>query len=78
MVEKGCRWSETDKSKCGDVKQEKEVSALAASGLYFPRHSDFILATNKERALCVSMVTSRLSNDGENKGAETGIHFSLR
>lgn len=50
--------TETDKSESGDRrKQEKEVSAPAASGLYFPRHSDFILATNKERALCVSMVT---------------------
>lgn len=56
----------------------KEVSALAASGLYFPRHSDLILATNKETALCVSMVTWRLSNDGKNKGAVEGIHFWLR
>lgn len=38
-------------------KEEKEVRAPAASGLYFPRHSDFIVATNEERALGVSMVT---------------------
>lgn len=56
-------------------KREKEVSAPAASGLYFPRHSDFISSANKERALCVSMVTPRSCNDGENKGAGKGIRF---
>lgn len=59
-------------------KQEKDVSAPAASGLYFPHHSDFILATNEERALCVSMVTPHSSNDGENKGAGKGMHCGLR
>lgn len=59
-------------------KQEKEVSSPAASGLYFPRHSDFFLATNKERTLCVSMVTPCSSNDREDKGEGKGIHFGLR
>lgn len=59
-------------------KQMNEVSALTASGLHFPRHSDLILATNKETALCVSMVTWHLSNDGKNKGAVEGIYFGLR
>lgn len=36
---------------------ETRERAPVASGLYFPRHSDFILATNKERAFFVSMVT---------------------
>lgn len=56
----------------------ERVSALAAAGLYFLRHSDFILATNKERPLCVSMVTPCSSNDGEDKGAGKKIHFGLR
>lgn len=51
-------------------KREKEVSAPAASGLYFPRHSDFILATNKERALCVSMVTPVQATMERIKGQE--------
>lgn len=59
--------------------RETGERSLVASGLYFPRHSDFILVTNKERAFCVSMVTPPLpcsSRDGEDKGAGKGIHFA--
>lgn len=70
---------ETDKSESGDRgngrNQYQPRQRLVST---FPRHSDFILATNKERPLCVSMVTPCSSNDGEDKGAGKKIHFGLR
>lgn len=46
---------------------ERNISP-AASGLYFPRHSDFILTANKERVLCLHGYP-RSSHDGEDEGA---------
>lgn len=60
------------------VKKEKTVSAQSACGFYVPRHSDFILAANKERPLSVSMVTTNLNIDEVNKVAGKRIQFVVR